>query len=318
MPMKNIYSLIISFLAVLQLSAQAPSAFSFFPDSNALWVSRFEAHFADMSSHYSAYRIECDYYTLPGDTMVIDSVVYKKLFLYGDYADPVPTLFAGIRQDSLHRVYMYFMAEQEEHKVYDFSLNVGDTDTITLPSGNQYAYTVIEVDYYPRGVDTSKTMKIQFSNYEEGSNFEAPTPQEWISEYHNWDSRGGDGEGLVWFYDYVSDRTGWMAKYNIFFSDTSSSLSQFSYCADEMSLNSQEQQISFVVYPIPAQDYLYVVNKEENKDIEYVITNALGVQEYAPKVINGAINVSGLMSGTYILTARKGGKYVGAKWFLKL
>ena len=131
---KSVLCLLYVIIFSNRITAQEYSYVSF-PDSGAIWS---EVYCPSMSSGLGPIL---ERFALPGEDTVINSLVYKKLFIFYDtvFNRENAIYVGGIREDSLKRVYfkgdtiiheykpMIDFYDYEEVLFFDFSVNIGDT-----------------------------------------------------------------------------------------------------------------------------------------------------------------------------------------------
>lgn len=113
--MKKLITMIVLLIAV---SSVRSNAYYAFPTSNAMWTQR-EGN-GDSTPFYYCYAL------LNQDT-VVNAVVYHRLFRSVDTTFTASECIGGLREDSMKRVYYYSFSTMQEKKLYDFSVQPGDT-----------------------------------------------------------------------------------------------------------------------------------------------------------------------------------------------
>ena len=140
--------LLVSFLFASYTSVFAQTnVYRPFPDSNGVWTElhTWTAGSYEYNDHYQ--------YAILGDTLIANHYYHKLYVEHYDENDTVITennsaLIGGLREDSLRRVYFYNInfggneaVIDSIYKLYDFSLQIGDTMKYQTMEG--YAYSDI-------------------------------------------------------------------------------------------------------------------------------------------------------------------------------
>jgi hypothetical protein len=117
--MKKTFTTIIFIGAVKFIFAQSYINFS---DSNAVWTYlRCDIALLNSGTSQSCYTM---YFSLSGDT-VINSTIYHKMFYTSSFQTTI--YYAGIREDSLKKVFILNAGETTEDLKFNFSGSIGDT-----------------------------------------------------------------------------------------------------------------------------------------------------------------------------------------------
>lgn len=118
--MKKLITMVLLLIAAATIEARAYYAF---PTSNTIWTQR-EGN-GDSSPHYFCYAL------LNQDT-TINFITYHKLFKSVDTVFTISECIGGLREDSMERVYYYSFTTLQENKIYDFSVQPGDSIDFNL------------------------------------------------------------------------------------------------------------------------------------------------------------------------------------------
>jgi hypothetical protein len=110
--------LITMFVLLIAVSSVRSNAYYAFPASNTMWTQR-EGN-GDSTPFYYCYAL------LNQDT-AINAVTYHLLFRSVDTIFTASECIGGLREDSMKRVYYYSFSTLQEKKLYDFSVQPGDT-----------------------------------------------------------------------------------------------------------------------------------------------------------------------------------------------
>ena len=113
--MKRILTSLVLLVAAITVNAQN---YTPFPSSNAIWTQR-EGQ-GDTTPIYMCYGITTEDTTL-------NIVTYHKLFRSADTLFQPSECVGGLREDSMKRIFYRDFASGQEHMLYDFSVQPGDT-----------------------------------------------------------------------------------------------------------------------------------------------------------------------------------------------
>ncbi len=173
---KQLTIIIISALLILCSYISKAQEYEYvpFPDSGAIWS---EIYFPPVLGEEEP---SLERFALSGEDTIINSLSYKKLYLFYDTVFNIntATYFGGIREDSMKRVYFKsdttlhdFKPDNYHHReiiLYDFWLNIGDTigyliDSLDYNWGWSMNLIVQEIDTIQIGNSLRKLY--HFENY---------------------------------------------------------------------------------------------------------------------------------------------------------
>lgn len=132
---KIVIAIVIMLAVSAQLTAQEYQYVPF-PDSGVVWSEIFYNYNEDSED-----KTRRENFAVNGEDTIINNIVYSKLYLFFDtiFNKDAATCIGGIREDSLRRIYfngeqIHFLKpniecadENNEIKLFDFGLQVGDT-----------------------------------------------------------------------------------------------------------------------------------------------------------------------------------------------
>jgi hypothetical protein len=111
---------LLAFVFLCNLSFANAQLLNMMPDTNMKW-----REFSLIETVGQNER-NCNVFQLIGDTL-IDSLLYKKIYLLHDTLDSITMYMGAIREDSINKVYIIPSNYTDEIIFYDFSLNIGET-----------------------------------------------------------------------------------------------------------------------------------------------------------------------------------------------
>jgi hypothetical protein len=120
---------LIAFVFLCNLSFANAQLLNMMPDSNMKW--REVAGWSGSSGSGGKTIIACNLFQFIGDTL-IDSLIYKKLYLMHDTIDSITMYMGGVREDSLNIVHIFPWNFTEEIQFYNYNLNIGEEFRINI------------------------------------------------------------------------------------------------------------------------------------------------------------------------------------------
>ncbi len=204
-----------------------------FPDSVATWVEHYEYSGGDQLLGTSYYMSACDIFVMQGDTLLADSTLWNKIWLYSSYYDTIPErYFGGMKEDSAQKIWLWLSDGSLPFMIYDFSLTTGDTFTLSIPGEGDFHALVTNDDSFaiPSRAILLNFDTLIYSNlpsvYMTGQ-WSVLQWQEGIGSVNY----GASGGSLMYFYTFFSSRTSGAQKTLLYFNDDSISLGTY-VCID--------------------------------------------------------------------------------------
>lgn len=277
-------------IILLMLSAKLGfSQYFQFPDANAVWSIK-------ETSFYERFYVD-------GDT-IINSLTYKKYYISFDtIIANNSSMYAFLREDTISKkVYAISADSLQEHLIYDFSLNVGDTTTV-------YSHWWYTNQYFNVKVQAIDSLLIQGQfrkrlklNNLDGS-FSGPYDEYWIEGIGSTYGLFNAGlSGITFNLPSLFD----FPLLNCFEQDDSLLFSQSNtpecfYMYTGVGQFEVLDNVSIKLFPNPAKDVIYLTN--HSKDINISIFNNFGQQQLGNiNIENHSINLSQLSKGFYFYT----------------
>lgn len=290
--MKTTFICVISIMISLVAFTQTPQLNQSFPDSNAIWINGTYAQTGPFSSGLVATVNYC----LTSEDTLINEQAYKKLNLCeADYQ-------GALRSDSL-KVYFVPRDSLNEHLIYDFSAEVGDT---------LYDVYFQEAPDEPGFLADILFVEMDWANSDDYD----------MISYRFTEQNGYYG---AWI-DHVGEYCGLLHPPNIYWEASfenqhrltcHSHLDSTRYrksgelgpgsCALDLSLNEKSTMFEFELYPNPTSDKLNCVLPKPLEIEEILILNSQGKTVKTIRDITQAemvIDLSDLPPGLYFLKAR--------------
>lgn len=200
-----------------------------FPDNQAVWVDLWEVDGGDPLMGIYNYESSCDIFIMQGDTLLADTTLWNALWVYSSSYDTLPEYyFGGLKEDSLQRIWLWMANETAPFLIYDFSLSIGDTFTLSIPGAQDLLALVIDDDSFDI---SGRTLSIAFDT----SIVSSPPDEVYIDSYEPilWqEGKGSVNSGFMYFYNYLSDRTAVVSQTLVYFNPDSVIIGNEYVCKD--------------------------------------------------------------------------------------
>lgn len=252
-----------------------------FPTSNAEWKIN---HFSIFGGNFTQRVV------MSGDTM-INNKTYQKIFSNNPYStNTEDSLFYSLAlREEEKKIYFVDNGTVEEHLLYDFTKEVGDSVTIFATFGNS---TIVPIT---SKIDAIDSIQLIDGSYRKQYFFE------WYNEY--WIEGIGSTFKPLEPFDNISDNS-----YTLeCFSDNEKlvySLNSTS-CDGFVNVSNPKNNNDIAVFPNPFQDNLTVINNSENSRIKNIsIFDFLGRIFFKSENTNGKkmeFNLKNIPLGVYYL-----------------
>jgi hypothetical protein len=271
-----------------------------FPTENAVWSESYYYAGENKSIYYEKFAIN-------GEDTIINSIVYKKLFLFytSQFYTDSAICIGGIREenkkifyygDSVHilkPMINYNNCNGNEILLYDFSLNIGDT--IKEECFNGFLTVVItDIDTMLIGNQLRKV-------------FHFNTPFfNWVEGIGNVNMNYNGLGGLLYYVGDIPAKAIWLNNYLICFKQNDTIVYFNSNYSECMPLNVPEHTIvneKIVVAPNPSTTQLTFTIPENAINATYTLYDMQSISQLTGKASNTQIelNVSNLPRGLYVL-----------------
>jgi hypothetical protein len=275
-----------------------------FPDTLAMWVDQYQQTCYDQVTGVGGHMEQCDIFLMEGDTLLSDSSVWKKLWLYSSTSQTAQKVFfGGLYEDSTKKIWLKKADSTPPFVLYDFALTVGDTFWLQIPDMDTM-YAIVAQDV----VDTlnGKDLRKLFLNFAQNGLYYTGNgkPNLFLAQYVTWLEGIGADKGFIYFLDYISDRTCWFDKSLLYYKiDTVNfSLSPSVSCFDYVSAPTIVSPLAFSLTPNPASSYLTVSISEQHTGSTLTLTDLAGRVVLKSEIENSQseTSIAALPSGIYL------------------
>lgn len=317
------------FLGLLPFLSKAQTyTYQPFPDSVAVWVDLYEQSGGDPLIPTYNYERNCDVIVMNGDTTMPDTAKWNKLWLHNSTDDWFTGAYMGcIKEDSLKKVWFWGSNTAHPFIIYDFSLSVGDTFVLAIPTDYNLAISaplnlsavVVKDTMY----NAERTLQLKFDTVIEhhyGSTF--PYPDLYIPANVFWTEGVGAASGLFYFTQPQSPlRTSMTIRKLAYFNGDSIDWSQYN-CTDTsyyiypgLYIN-YYPKINACISPNPGTNQLHIQHLEFSEELQMLVYSIDGKLIHTSTIIGQQhlTNTTTWQRGIYYIELRNNQARAVLKW----
>jgi hypothetical protein len=217
-----------------------------------------------------------------------------------------------LKEDSTKKIWLWLSYDTIPFVIYDFGLSKGDSFTLALPGGGNLRAVVLNDDSF-NTPSRLLTLKFNTTQYYNSGIF---VEDEWLK----WqEGVGAVSSGLIYFLDYVSDRTV-VAEKRLLCYSLDSVAPGLCGCIDTfyvefLGINETEPPAP-VLYPNPGTNYLHLEFPQATGEINIRAYSVDEKEIYRADVLESAtvVNTTEWSSGMYFIVARYNNRLHLTKW----